>query len=291
MRRILPSAFIVAAICAGSPAAAHFDAPTLSSRTVALGGAFVSVADDPTAVFINAAALTQTRRFSVLSTYNRPYGLSDVDEGYVALSAQVPYGALGVSWYHRGLRDALSEDMFTVGFGHDLARTAQDASLSVGASVDIIRVAASGPFDATTTAATLGLSILLRPFAPIGIGYAVRNVNEATLHLVDGGVGSDLNRKHTFGFSYHWDNRVVASFDRAQESDGEWRNHAGIELNLADHLALRSGLDGRSASLGLGVGWSDMTVDLGVAAHELLGESYVITVGYGRGGRRGGYAP
>lgn len=291
MKRRLASLSVAVALAAASPAGAHLESPTLSSRIVSLGGAFVSVADDPTAVVVNAAALTQTRRYSILSTYHRPYGLSDVNEGFVAASAQVPHGAVGVSWFYRGLRDALSENLFTVAVAHDLARNAQDASLSVGASLDVARVASSGAYDASATAATLGLSVLLRPFAPIGIAYSVRNVNEATLHLVDGAVGTRLERAHTFGFSYHWDNRIVATFERGQVTGGEWRTRAGVELSVADHLALRSGLDGTAAAVGVGVAWSGLSIDLGTSGHEVLGRSYVVTVGYGRGVRRGGYAP
>ena len=262
-------------------AGAHFERVTTSSRTEALGRAFIAVADDANSAWFNAAGLANLDRFEILATYRRPYSVGDVDEGYAAIAVPSPTGVVGASWFYRGLQGVMGENLLTLSFGRDLVRTVEDASLSVGANIDYSRVSVSDRFNQSDGAVTFGLSAHMRPFPMIGVGYAVRNLNESTLHLVPGGVGTELRRRHSWGLSYFWARRLILSFERRQDSNGDWRDHGGMELRLGRLVALRSGLDGRYATMGMGIVWSGVAFDVGVSSHASLGASYIFTIGYG----------
>jgi hypothetical protein len=270
------------------PASAYFERLVVSSRVHSMGGAFVSVADDPSAVVLNPAGLTQIRSASVLSTISEPYGLSDLSEYTLAAGLPSKHGTLGISWHRFGLDGVTSEDLFTVAFGRDLIRRSQGASLSVGAGLDIARVAYTddaGGASATDLSGTL--AVLLRPFPFIGAGYTVRNLGEPSFDFSllpptsDGStVGrTQLKTTHAFGFAYHWEELFSVVYERQRGQDARWSDRIGVEVRAGDHLRVRSGLAGADVTGGVGVLWSNVTIDAGVTSHEMLGLSYLVSVG------------
>ncbi len=274
------AALWVAALSATS-ARAHFEGAILSSRTASLGGAFVAIADDPSAVVDNPAGLSGIMQPALLATYQKPFGVDGFDEGVVALSVPARVLTAGMAWFHRGLDGALSEDRLTLSFARDLKRTSEDASLSIGASVDVASVSAHGSIDESDAAVSFGAGVLLRPFAFIGLGYNVRNVNQPSIDLVEGPGSTPLSRAQSVGLSYYWQQRLTVTVE-AFEDDSSWRSRGGIELQLGPYVALRGGLDASRAAAGLGVVWHSVGFDAAFLAHETLGESYVMTFRYER---------
>jgi hypothetical protein len=259
---------------------AHFEAVVLSARNTALGGAFVSVADDPTAVLVNPAGLTLTTRAGGLATYNQPFNVTGLDGGFAAAAVPVKKaGVLGASWHHLGLQGAMAENLITVAFARNLVATSQDASLSVGLSVDYLRASADR-FGSSDDLLTGGFGVLLRPFPSIGMGYAMRNARRGDIHLLEGGPGTEVNRQQAWGLAVHWHNRVAVNVERGQAATGEWRNHAGVEVIAHPNLHLRGGVDGRFVTGGFGVLWQGIRADVAVSSHDRLGATYVFTIGY-----------
>ncbi len=177
------------------------------------------------------------------------------------------------------MRGATAEDLLTLAFGRDLIHNTQDASLSVGANVDLARVSIDEE-GVSKSVLTGGLGVLLRPFPAIGIGYAVGNIRQGTFDFFPGGGNTKLARTQAWGVSLEWHTRVKLSVERKKEIDGEWRDHAGLEIVMAPGLRLRSGLNGRYAVAGVGVSWAGLSVDVGTASHEYLGSTYIISLGY-----------
>jgi len=248
----------------------------------------VSIADDPCAVVLNPAGLTQIRTASVLSTISEPYGLSDLGEYYLAAGLPTNFGTFGLSWHRFGLDGVTSEDLFTIAFGRDLIRTSQDASLSVGAGLDIAHVGYTDDAGgASATVASGTLAVLLRPFPFIGVGYTVRNIGEPSFDFgqVSSGSGisapgqTPLEATHAFGFAYHWEEKFSVVYERERGQDARWTDRIGIEVRAGDHLRVRSGLVGADVTGGLGVLWSNVTIDAGVTSHDVLGLSYLMSVG------------
>ena len=262
-------------------AAAHFERSFTSARVLSLGGAFVSTADDPAAAAVNPAGLARTASLSFLTTYQKPYGLDDLDEGSAAAALPFKWGVFGLTWHHFAMRDVLSEDVLKLAFGRDLIHNTQDASLSVGASLDLARVSLHEP-SRSQNQFTGSLGVLLRPFPVIGIAYAVGNVREGAFDLIPGGGKTQLNRTQTWGVSIQWHKRATLSLEKKKTVYGEWTEHAGLEVILAPGFVLRSGLDGRYAVAGIGLSRSGLSVDLGTASHEYLGSTYVVSFGYSR---------
>jgi hypothetical protein len=264
-----------------SHARAHFEGALLSSRTASLGGAFVAIADDPSAVVDNPAGLSGLLQPALLATYQKPYGVDGVDESFVAVSVPARWVTIGAAWFHRGLDGAMSEDRVTLSIARDIKRTSEDASLSVGASVDLAAVSAHDAIDANDTATGFGAGVLLRPFAFIGLGYSIRNVNTPEIDLVEGGGSTELARTQAAGLSYYWQERLTVTTEVFEDASS-WHTRGGIELHLGPHINLRGGLDGVSAAAGVGLMWGSVAFDAGFLSHDALGESYVVTLRYAR---------
>ena len=93
----------------------HFPEPGV--RPVALGGAFVAVADDVNAIFYNPAGLAKIKKQQVQITHTDLFGLG-IDYNYIAYAQS----KLGVSWAHYGTADDFligggdfSNDMYLIG--------------------------------------------------------------------------------------------------------------------------------------------------------------------------------
>jgi hypothetical protein len=267
----------------------YFERFAVSSRVQSMGGAFVSVADDASAVVLNPAGLSSLRTPGVLSTISEPYGLTDLREYFVAAAVPTRFVNVGISWHHFGLDGVTSENLFTLALGRDIVRTSQDASLSVGAGIDVARVAYSDDeIGASETVLTGSLAVLLRPFPFVGAGYTVRHLGSPSFDFglppwpnptgIQPGTAR-LETTHTFGFAYHRNNTFSVLYERERGQDEKWRNRLGFEIKAGEHLRIRSGLAGRDVGGGLGVTWSRVTIDAGVTSHGALGLSYVVTAG------------
>lgn len=279
----------LAALSAGS-AGAYFERFCASSRVESMGGAFVSVADDASATVLNPAGLAQLGAPALLTTIGEPYGLGDLREYFICAALPARYFSVGVSWHQFGLDGVTAENLFTVSIGRDLVRTSQDASLSVGAGLDVARVSYSDDeVGGSATAFTGSLSVLLRPFPFVGAGYVVRNLGSPSFDFdlpswtnpagIEPGTAS-LETTHTFGFSYHRDDAFSVLYERERGQDGKWRNRLGLEVRAGDHLRIRSGLAGRDVVGGVGVAWSRISIDAGVTSHQELGLSYIVSAGF-----------
>jgi hypothetical protein len=281
--RVAP--FVLAAcivVARAQSAHAYFERVVLSARSASMGGAFVALADDPSAVVDNSAGLTGIRSISFLTTFDRPYGVDIINEGY--LSGVVPLSGLsaGFSWFHRGVEDALSEDLVTVALARDLKRTSEDASLSVGANVDFARVSTQVEGSSAQTGVTFGVSVLLRPFSFIGLGYSIRNIVEPSFDLIDGGGDNTLERAQAVGLSYYWQQRLLATVESKQDAGGDWKTRGGLEVRIENRVFLRGGLEQSHATVGAGVAAGGFTVDLGMASNDDLGATYLFTLRYSR---------
>ncbi len=281
MKRItaLRIACFGAALLCASRVEAHFDRLLASSRTLAMGGAFVSVADDASATLVNPAGLAQFRSYSFLASLNKPYGLEDLEESYLAAAVPTRLGVFGLSWHRFALDGVISEDLFSIAFGRDYIRNALDASLSFGGSIDIARVSYSDPYSSSKAIATGSLGMLLRPFPIIGIGYSVKNLGQDSFDFVPGGGGTPMRAIHTWGLSYHWQ-QLSLLFERRLGQDRIWKNHLGLEVRIPSGLRIRSGLDNNDVTGGIGLSISRIQVDIGVAAHDMIGTTYMVSLAY-----------
>ena len=122
-------------------ALAGFLAMEEGARATAMGGAFIGVSDDATAVFWNPAGFGLTQGLKLTAMRTRLFSVGELSEDCVAIGYSGWHRAgLGFGWARTGLEDIYNENTFVVGAGRRLVLD----GLAVGGALRIYRVAAPG---------------------------------------------------------------------------------------------------------------------------------------------------
>jgi hypothetical protein len=151
--------------------AGGFDNLGFGARPVALGGAFVSIADDPSAVFYNPAGLSQIRSLSISSMYSRLFpSVQDDNLNLLTLSGAMPIGIIGTFGVGGSFfsSDLWKESMFIASYSRTIY-----AGFSVGGSVKFLQWSASAP-PGESSLSFVGLSF------DAGAHYVMSNIIEGS---------------------------------------------------------------------------------------------------------------
>ena len=280
MRRISVLLLVAAGLAASRPAAAQtFE--SVGTRAAGMGGAFVAVADDASAVYWNPAGLALGGAFFSLVL---DAGRSDADpDGELAAGKQsstlVALGTppLGVSYYRSSLTRVSAAGPLALPSAARYERlTTHHAGLTVVQSVTqhlvlastlkaVRGVAASGVLldggsrslddllDAddvlphrATTRATADVGAMARFGTAVRLGVTVRNITEPDFDTPQGGT-IELARQSRAGIAYLGVAGVILAadvdLDKSRGPMGDVRNVAGGgELRLTPRALARAGL-------------------------------------------------
>jgi tetratricopeptide (TPR) repeat protein len=273
------------ALAAPRPAGAAEDAGTLSPfasgagcRALALGGAFVAVAEDAAALTWNPAGLARSTR-SGFEAAHTDHTEVDAGDDYAALvMPSWRWGAAGLSFRHLGVggierrddRNVLldgqtsdSETEITLGYARPMSET-----WSLGAAVKMQRQSLDG-FSAGAIGADVGVLVALGPalghrrwLNGLAWGLAARNLLEPSLRLDQ----ESVRDPRLWRSGLAWRGPVGAlpdlrlALDMDQAAGLSPRLHAGVEARVHPLLALRGGFDDGRLTAGAGVTWHELDV-------------------------------
>lgn len=281
--RALGVVILVAAVSAGIPALANAqsEAP-VGVRAAGMGGAFVAVADDASAVFWNPAGLASGSYFSLVLDQNRGGTDDEVVSPHSGSGWLTAVGtpALGISYYRtRTTRisplspgvpeNVQASSLVTHQTGVTLLQSLVPA-VAVGATLKFVRgVAAAGtlPFDASLDDAEDLIGRASNKFdLDVGImatsgafkaGLAVRNVLEPEFDTADNSSAIPLERRVRAGVSFRPAGAVILAADadltKADRGLGSWRDAAvGVEIHPVLRGWFRAGVHWNTAGDALG---------------------------------------
>ncbi len=236
----------------------------VGARPMGLGGAYVALADDPTAVHWNPAGLAAVQGTQVTAMHNE--WIQDFRQEFAAVAARVGPGAVGIGFsgfYTSEFEERDDTGVLTGHFGfNDLALTGAYGlevtnGLDAGLALRYVREMIA-EFDATTIAADLGARYRLRDTG-VSFGAAVHNIGaEAKFDSekfplpltwrLGAAIGRDLAALKGRG-------TLSTEYRKARADDGHF--HVGAEYAYRGHVALRAGAklgyDDEDLSFGLGV--------------------------------------
>lgn len=224
------------------------------ARAIALGGAFVAVADDASASYWNPAGLAQLHG-PVVSLANRSPAL-DVDYANMVFASPVwNLGTLGLNVTYYNCGDVPMYDADGIGTG---TLTDREAALiaSYAFRISQLHLGLSGRYvyqdmsDRYVSVESDGigadLSALYRPHKSLTVG-AVFHSNYQVTSKGDGSLSGESPLNISAGIHYKADmgkeNFFSLMLDFDQTRFRPLKLHLGTELVLYDMLALRAGLD------------------------------------------------
>lgn len=248
--RVLLGALLLLATDRTSLAGGAFEDLGFGARPVALGRAFVALANDPNALFYNPAGLAMSGRIAVSSMYARLFtGVQSTDLNLALAAATLPLGPVGTvgAAVTNFSVSSYTENMLVLGFGRRLG-----GRLMVGGTLRFLRWQADGFTDQVSglrdpsfsyNGYTLDAGVIFDlgtpafgPLRRIVSGGSLRlgvygtNLNEP--NVSDGGVsGAELPRGFEGGLAYIHNQYVVAvSLSRREKMT---RLQGGLEVQLA----------------------------------------------------------
>jgi len=270
------------------------------ARAIGVGRAFVSLADDASAMYWNPAALKNVQRMQFMAMYMPLYG--DFTEAtytyfgfvYPTLSAGAfGVGYMGVGTTFDGYDDVsrptgegdYSESQILVSYAAERHVGWFFGNLAVGANFKISRQTVD-PFSSTAPGVDLGFRYIPDGAKSLVFGVNVQDLSGAQYKLDLEEDTVDRTILMGAGYTKRFDNgaalRLMLQYDMPERADG--RFHAGAEYAFSRFLALRAGFDDDTATFGLGVGAYDYGLDIAYYSKDEAGstQAYAFTGAWGK---------
>ncbi len=273
----------VAFLLAGT-AGANFLEVEVGARAMGMGGAFVAVADDVTALHWNPAGLADLEGIQVFGMRTSVYSVDGLSEDSVLAGYGMGRRGIAAGWLRTGAQDLYHEDTLVAGYG---MKTPIDG-LSAGLSVKRYSIAAPGyeyyndpNFDTGGDAAFSGDVGVLYRSGSWSAGATYRNIGEPTLQLIsttqdpdpivgEFRVGGSYVFREVMTISGEW--RVPSEVPSYYDSAGSF--NLGTEVWFYDVFALRAGMNRDRITAGLGLKADPVRIDVALLSERRIGSLY-----------------
>jgi hypothetical protein len=247
---------------------AGFERNEAGGRTVALGGAYVGMADDSWAIFYNPAGLSQLIAPEASVFYSpQPFEIPELRSLAFVASYPTGFGTLGAS-----LRSFGFELYKETSLGISYAQTVSGLIVGMNVNYHAVSIARYG------NGGTLGVDVgVLVPISQtIRWGIVARNIKAPRI----GKDGEKLPQIFATGISYKPISSLSLALDYEKEVGFTATPRFGCEYWMIDAVAFRAGVVDEPASLALGLGirYSFFQVDYGFTTHRELGLTHQASV-------------
>jgi hypothetical protein len=265
-----------------------FDNLILSPRARAMGGAFVAVSDDETAIFTNPAGLAEQEAIGVYGSYVDLFGYTSYFNlgsvsGFIPTSrGNVGFGVRMFS-VEQNQVDLEKEYTISVGQGFTLMKDIH-SSLAFGYAANLYGLSFEAPSvsgedlgSANTVGVDVGVLGTLR--GRTRFGFFMKNINNPKLGDPD---TEDLPQWFTAGVAYNPYGGVTTSLELQKQDNEDLRACFGVETELSDMVSVRGGLQNNPnrVSVGFGAKWQSVRVDYSYTSHATLPGSHHFGLGY-----------
>jgi hypothetical protein len=244
----------------------------IGARPMAMGGAYVAIADDPTAVSWNPAGLAGLNGTRVIAAHDE--WIQDFREEYAGVSTQLGKGAIGFGFtgFYSDQFEARDETGQLIGsFGFNDVSLAGSYGMRIAKGLD---AGITGSYvnemidqeNASTFAVNLGVLYAVKETG-LTLGGAVQNLGSSATFISE---SVSLPTTWSLGAAYARDFQqgkgrglVTAEYRQAKSDDGHF--NMGLEYMYKSTVSLRggykTGYDDQEWSLGLGLSHSWYAVD------------------------------
>lgn len=235
----------------------------VGARPLAMGGAFIAVADDSSATYWNPAGLVALEHRELALTYtvnNRSRYNYDEFLSYAGPGPAATAHGLSLIREHTGAREGIGAYEASDWLVYSIAKSLSEG-ISVGASVryETYVRRASGMEPMSGSRWGLDVALLYRATPELSLGLLVQDIGLSSIHWQDGREEA-VRANVRPGIAYRPGARTVMALDvydlgacLAPPPDGQssaFALRAGIEQRLTGNLAMRVGYYGISPGMG-----------------------------------------
>jgi tetratricopeptide (TPR) repeat protein len=263
------------------------------SRAIGLGRAFVSAADDASAVYWNPAALRNVQSRQIMAMYMPVFG-EFTEADYTFIGAVYPtlgagvFGAgfmrIGTTFdaydeFSRSLGESnYSESQVLISYAAQRHNRWIGGTMALGSSFKIVSQNVD-PFSSTSPGVDVGLryipdmarslSLGVNLQDAVGADHRLNAASDKTYRTVL--AGASWTRVFAGGSAM----RLMAQVDLPERADN--RVHFGAEYAFSRYISLRAGFDDEDISFGLGVNVSSYGFDYAYLTRDEPGASHPVT--------------
>jgi hypothetical protein len=274
----------------------------VGARALAMGGAFVAVADDATAVCWNPAGLAQSEDTRIAGMSTDVFGMG-ITHQFVGATTTFSNIGIGLSWERTALTgqgtaaDGTAGSLFNwnesaiIG---SLATNIMDIGLA-GANVKYYMADTGVGNTASGFGFDLGLLVKLGDMFTIGVNAS--DIGNTNLSWTSGATDA-ISGLYTAGMAMSLvDGMLVLATDVNFDMGGLGDVNIGVEFKVIEELALRGGMvltnnfQDYYFSAGAGINVAGLYVDAAYALNEELGNTLVLSAEFSLGSLLGGEEP
>jgi len=282
----VPGFALAVLLLVAAGASANFVEVETGARAMGMGGAFVAVADDVTALYWNPAGLAGLEGFQVFGMRTSVYDVDGLSEDAVMASYGSGGRGYGLGWMRTGASELYNEDTLLAGFG---AATPLEG-LSAGVTLKRFSIDAPGYdyyndpyFEAGGDQAFSGDIGVLYGRDQWRVGATYRNIGEPELQLISSTADADLDPIHgelRIGGSYIFREVMLMTAEWRVRSDvpdywdGKNTLNLGTEIWFFDVFALRAGMNEGRNTAGLGLKADPVRIDVALLSERRIGSFY-----------------
>ena len=260
----------------------------VGARSLAMGGAFVAVADDATAMLWNPAGLAQLDDTRLMGMSTDLFGMGITHQFVGAVTTFANLG-IGLGWERAAIDGQEASEGGTLGGTFTWVEQALIGSLATnvldvamaGANVKYY-LADSGLGDqASGFGFDLGLLVSLGDMFVIGVN--AKDLAGSTIEW-DGGATDIISGLYTAGLAMKFaEDKLIMAADVDFEGTGLGDTHVGVEFQVIDELALRGGVvltdnfQDYYFTVGAGINVAGLYVDAAYVLEENLGNTLILS--------------
>lgn len=237
-----------------------FEPVYVGARPIGMAGAFVAVADDAEASFLNPGGTPRVSRLALTSYYTRLFGMKELAQ--VAISAVAPTGLGHIGLFYHGMGSSLyREGVLGLSYGRSIGRR-----FHAGLALRRLSLSIHNYEGASATAMDAGVLLDLPYDLRLGaMAHAVGRFSET-------GPAAESPRIIQAGLSRTGD-RLTVSFQLDRHPHHGYTTRVGQEFRLAESVTIRAGLttDPSLFYVGLGLAKGRVKTDYALSSHALLG--------------------
>jgi len=277
---------VIALLLLSGVVQANFLETELGARAMGMGGAFLAVADDVTALHWNPAGLAGLNGYQFFGMRTSVYSVGGLSEDAALASYGTGSTGYGVGWMRTGAEDLYNEDTLLAGYGTE---TPIDG-LAAGVTLKRFSVVAPGyeynndpEFESGgDDAYSADLGALYRR-GKWSIGGTLRNLGEPELQLLRSTAAKDLDplvSELRLGGSYLFRDVMLMTAEwRAPREvpdyyESEYSVNLGTEVWFYDAFALRAGMNRDRITAGLGMRTKHVQIDVALLSERRIGSLY-----------------
>jgi len=270
----------------------------VGARALAMGGAFVAVADDATAMLWNPSGLAQLEDTRLTGMSTDLYGLGITHQFIGAVTTFANLG-IGLGWERASIDGQIVDEGGVIGGAFTWVEQAIIGSLATNV-LDVAMAGANVKYyladdglgeGATGFGFDLGLLVSLGDMFVIGVnamdlaGSSI-SWDDGTTDVISGLYKAGLAMKLA-------DGRLVLATDVDFDGTDLGNTHVGVEFNVIDELALRGGVvltdnfQDYYFAVGAGINVAGLYVDAAYILEETLGNTLVLSAEFSLGGLLG----